>query len=127
MRIALAKTLVINPDLIIMDEPTNYLDIETILWLEEWLRNFKGSLFMTTHDRDFMNHVCKKTIEISHGKITTYSGNYDFYIKEREVRRTQLKAEYERQREMLSKEEEFIEKFKARASHAAQVQSREKA
>ena len=126
MRIALAKTLVINPDLIIMDEPTNYLDIETILWLEEWLRNFKGSLFMTTHDRDFMNHVCKKTIEISHGKITTYSGNYEFYMKEREVRRTQLKAEYERQREMLSKEEEFIEKFKARASHAAQVQSRVK-
>ncbi len=126
MRIALAKTLVINPDLIIMDEPTNYLDMETILWLEEWLRNFKGSLFMTTHDRDFMNHVCKKTIEISHGKITTYSGNYEFYMKEREVRRTQLRAEYERQREMLSKEEEFIEKFKARASHAAQVQSRVK-
>ena len=124
MRIALAKVLVISPNLIIMDEPTNYLDMETILWLEDWLKNFKGSVFMTTHDRDFMNHVCKKTIEIAHGKITTYSGNYNFYVKEREVRLTQLRAEYARQREMLSKEEEFIEKFKARASHAAQVQSR---
>ncbi|MDC0255856.1 ATP-binding cassette domain-containing protein [Bacteriovoracales bacterium] len=126
MRIALAKVLVTNPDLIIMDEPTNYLDMETILWLEEWLKNYKGSIFMTTHDRDFMNNVCKKIIEIAHGKITTYTGNYDFYTKEREVRLTQLKAEYARQREMLSKEEEFIEKFKARASHAAQVQSRVK-
>ncbi|MEE2743392.1 MAG: ABC-F family ATP-binding cassette domain-containing protein, partial [Bdellovibrionota bacterium] len=126
MRIALAKVLVISPDLIIMDEPTNYLDMETILWIEEWLKNYKGSIFMTTHDRDFMNNVCKKIIEINHGKITTYSGNYDFYTKEREVRLTQLKAEYARQREMLSKEEEFIEKFKARASHAAQVQSRVK-
>lgn len=126
MRIALAKVLVMNPDLIIMDEPTNYLDMETILWIEEWLKNFKGAIFMTTHDRDFMNNVCKKIIEISHGKMTTYSGNYDFYLQDKEVRMQQLKAEAARQQEMLSKEEEFIAKFKARASHAAQVQSRVK-
>lgn len=126
MRIALAKVLVISPDLIIMDEPTNYLDMETILWIEEWLRNYKGAVFMTTHDRDFMNNVVKKIVEIAHGKVTTYNGDYDFYEKEKEVRATQLRAEFNRQNEMLSKEEEFIAKFKARASHAAQVQSRVK-
>lgn len=124
MRIALAKVLVLNPDLILMDEPTNYLDMETILWLEEWLQNFKGAIFMTTHDRDFMNNVCKKTVEIAYKKITRYSGNYDFYVRERDIRLENLKAEASRQQEMLSKEEEFIAKFKARASHAAQVQSR---
>jgi ATP-binding cassette, subfamily F, member 3 len=126
MRIALAKVLVMNPDLILMDEPTNYLDMETILWLEEWLKNFKGAIFMTTHDRDFMNNVVKKIVELAGGKATTYSGNFDFYIKERSIRRDQLKAEFGRQQEMLSKEEEFIARFKARASHAAQVQSRVK-
>ncbi|MBP9674630.1 MAG: ABC-F family ATP-binding cassette domain-containing protein [Bacteriovoracaceae bacterium] len=126
MRIALAKVLVTTPDLILMDEPTNYLDMETILWLEEWIRNFKGAVFMTTHDRYFMNNIVKKVVELSHRKATTYSGNYDFYLKEKEVRLNQLRAEYNRQQEMLSKEEEFIAKFKARASHAAQVQSRMK-
>lgn len=126
MRIALARTLVTYPDLILMDEPTNYLDIETILWLEEWLKNFKGSVLMTTHDRDFMNNVVGKIIEVAGKKFTTYNGNYDFYLKEKDIRRTQLVAEFERQKEMLAKEEEFIAKFKARASHAAQVQSRVK-
>lgn len=126
MRIALAKVLVTVPDLIIMDEPTNYLDLETILWLEKWLQLFKGSVFMTTHDRDFMNNVAKKIVEIAHRKITVYSGDYDFYEKERDIRRVQLEAEHSRQRDMLAKEEDFIAKFKARASHAAQVQSRVK-
>ncbi len=126
MRIALAKVLVINPEMIIMDEPTNYLDMETILWLENWLKNYKGAIFMTTHDRDFMNNVCKKIIEIAHGKMTTYSGNYDWYLQERDIRLVQLKAQAQRQSDMLAKEEEFIAKFKARASHAAQVQSRVK-
>lgn len=126
MRIALARTLVTYPDLILMDEPTNYLDIETILWLEEWLKNFKGSVLMTTHDRDFMNNVAGKIIEVSSKKFTTYSGNYDFYLREKDIRRAQLVAEHERQKDMLAKEEEFIAKFKARASHAAQVQSRVK-
>lgn len=124
MRIALAKVLVIKPDLIIMDEPTNYLDLETILWLEEWLKNYEGAIFMTTHDRDFMNNICKKIVEIAHGKVTVFSGNYDYYLQEKEIRLDQLKAEHGRQQEMLAKEEQFIAKFKARASHAAQVQSR---
>ncbi len=126
MRIALAKVLVLSPDLIVMDEPTNYLDMETILWLENWLQTFSGAIFMTTHDRDFMNNVCKKIVDISNRKMTSYSGNYDFYLKEKKIRLDQLKAEFARQQEMLSKEEDFIAKFKARASHAAQVQSRVK-
>lgn len=126
MRIALAKILVLQPDLILMDEPTNYLDMETILWLEQWLQNYEGAIFMTTHDRYFMNNVCKKTVEVFNRKVTVYSGNYDYYLKERQVRLDQLKAEYSRQQAMLQKEEEFIAKFKARASHAAQVQSRVK-
>ncbi len=124
MRIALARVLVINPDLIIMDEPTNYLDMETILWLEEWLQNFSGAIFMTTHDRDFMNAVCKKTVEVANRRVTVYSGNYDFYEKEKVVRINQLKSELKKQQDNIAKDEEFIAKFKARASHAAQVQSR---
>jgi ATP-binding cassette subfamily F protein 3 len=126
MRIALARVLVIKPDLIVMDEPTNYLDMETILWLEEWLKTFDGAIFMTTHDRDFMNNICQKTVEIAHNQVTVYSGNYDFYEKEREVRLNQLRSEAKKQQDNIAKDEEFIARFKARASHAAQVQSRVK-
>jgi ATP-binding cassette, subfamily F, member 3 len=126
MRIALAKVLILLPDLILMDEPTNYLDMETILWLEAWLVNFKGAVLMTTHDRDFMNRVAKKIIEVSNGAVTTYSGNYDFYEQEKAVRRRQNESEFNRQQSKLKKEEDFIARFKARASHAAQVQSRVK-
>ena len=126
MRIALAKVLAQQPDFILMDEPTNYLDLESIVWLEDWLKNFKGAVFMTSHDRDFMNGLVKKIVEVNHKTITVYSGNYDFYEKEREIRREQLIASSERQQAMLQKEEEFIAKFAARASHAAQVQSRVK-
>lgn len=126
MRIALAKVLITEPDVILMDEPTNYLDMETILWLEGWLKNFKGALFMTSHDREFMNNVVKKIIEVSPSGVFTFGGNYDFYEKEKEVRKKQNEAEFARQQSMLKKEEEFIAKFKARASHAAQVQSRVK-
>ncbi len=126
MRIALAKVLILLPDLILMDEPTNYLDMETILWLEGWLKNFKGAILLTTHDRDFMNRVVKKVVEVAHGTITTFSGNYDFYEKEVALRIKHNEAEFQRQQSMLKKEEEFIARFKARASHAAQVQSRVK-
>ena len=87
MRIALAKVLAQRPEFILMDEPTNYLDLESIVWLESWLKNFKGAVFMTSHDRDFMNGIVKKIVEVNHKTITVYSGNYDYYIKEREIRR----------------------------------------
>lgn len=125
MRIALAKILTINPDVLLLDEPTNHLDIESILWLEEWLKNeFKGALLMTSHDRTFMNSIVSKIIEVANKTVTTYGGNYDFYLKEREIRRENLLASYRRQQEMLAKEEDFIARFAARVSHAAQVQSR---
>ena len=125
MRIALAKILTINPDVLLLDEPTNHLDIESILWLEEWLKNeFKGAVLMTSHDRTFMNSIVSRIVEVANKTVTTYSGNYDFYLREREIRREQLVASYRRQREMLAKEEDFIARFAARASHASQVQSR---
>jgi ATP-binding cassette, subfamily F, member 3 len=126
MRIALAKVLILNPDLILMDEPTNYLDMETIIWLEDWLLNFKGAFLMTTHDREFMNRIIKKVVEISNGKITSFSGDYDYYEREKAILLRNNEAEFSRQQSMLKKEEEFIARFKARASHAAQVQSRVK-
>ena len=126
MRIALAKILVLNPDVLLMDEPTNHLDLESIMWLEGWLRQFKGALLMTSHDREFMNRLVSKIIEVANKTITVYGGNYDFYEREKEIRREQLIAAAKRQDEMLAKEEEFIARFAARASHAAQVQSRVK-
>jgi ATP-binding cassette subfamily F protein 3 len=126
MRIALARILVLNPDILLMDEPTNHLDIESILWLEAWMRSYKGAMLMTSHDREFMNGIVSRIFEIGNRTLTVYSGNYDFYIKEREIRREQLFAAHKRQQDMLAKEEEFIARFAARASHAAQVQSRVK-
>lgn len=126
MRIALAKILTLQPDVLLMDEPTNHLDMESIVWLEEWLANFKGALLMTSHDRDFMNRLVGKIVEVAHKTITVYGGNYDFYERERDIRKEQLIASAKRQEEMLAKEEEFIARFAARASHAAQVQSRVK-
>jgi ATP-binding cassette subfamily F protein 3 len=127
MRIALAKILTLNPDVLLLDEPTNHLDMESIIWLEEWLATeFKGALLMTCHDRDFMNRIATRIVEVANRTITSYSGNYDFYLREREIRREQLLASYNRQQEMLAKEEEFIARFAARASHASQVQSRVK-
>ena len=127
MRIELAKILTLNPDVLLLDEPTNHLDVESIIWLEEWLTSdFKGALLMTCHDRDFMNRIVSRIIEVGNRTVTTYSGNYNFYLREREIRRDQLLASYRRQQEMLAKEEEFISRFAARPSHSAQVQSRAK-
>jgi ATP-binding cassette subfamily F protein 3 len=126
MRIALARILLLDPDVLLMDEPTNHLDLESILWLEEWLTSFKGDLVMTSHDREFMTRICSRTVEVDSGAITMYAGDYDFYVRERAMRREQLIASQKRQAAMLAKEEEFIARFGARASHAAQVQSRVK-
>jgi ATPase subunit of ABC transporter with duplicated ATPase domains len=126
MRVALARILLMRPDALLLDEPTNHLDIESIIWLEQFLRGFEGGLIMTSHDREFLNRLVTKIVEIDGGELITYSGNYDFYEQQREIAATQQEAQYARQQAMLAKEVAFIERFKARASHAAQVQSRVK-
>jgi ATPase subunit of ABC transporter with duplicated ATPase domains len=126
MRVALARILLMRPDVMLLDEPSNHLDLESIIWLEDFLKSYNGALLMTSHDREFMNRVVRKIIEIDGGALTTYGGDYDFYERQRSLNETQQQAQYERQRAMLAKEEAFIARFKARASHAAQVQSRVK-
>jgi ATPase subunit of ABC transporter with duplicated ATPase domains len=126
MRVALARILLMRPDAMLLDEPSNHLDLESIIWLEEFLRDYDGAILMTSHDREFMNRVVGKIIEIDGGELTTYSGNYDFYERERAISAAHQQAAFDRQQAMLRKEHAFIERFKARASHAAQVQSRVK-
>jgi ATPase subunit of ABC transporter with duplicated ATPase domains len=126
MRVALARILLMRPDALLLDEPTNHLDIESIIWLERFLHDFEGGLVITSHDREFLNRLVTKIVEIDGGELTTYSGNYDFYERQREIAAAHHEAQYARQQAMLAKEEAFIAKFKARASHAAQVQSRVK-
>ncbi len=124
MRVALAQILLAKPEVLLLDEPTNYLDLESILWLEQFLRDYAGTVVMTCHDREIMNRVVKKIIEIDGGEIRSYTGNYDFYEKARELEAARREAEYARQQAMLAKESRFIERFKAQAAKAAQVQSR---
>ncbi|HEY6462102.1 MAG TPA: ABC-F family ATP-binding cassette domain-containing protein, partial [Polyangiaceae bacterium] len=126
MRVALARILLMRPDALLLDEPTNHLDIESIIWLERFLHDFEGGLVITSHDREFLNRLVTKIVEIDGGELTTYSGDYDFYERQREIAAAHHEAQYARQQAMLAKEEAFIAKFKARASHAAQVQSRVK-
>jgi ATPase subunit of ABC transporter with duplicated ATPase domains len=126
MRVALARILLMRPDAMLLDEPSNHLDLESIIWLEEFLKSYDGAILMTSHDREFMNRVVSKVIEIDGGELTTYSGDYDFYERERAIADAHQQAQFDRQQAMLKKELAFIERFKARASHAAQVQSRVK-
>src|SRR5262245_40657236 len=126
MRVALARILLMRPDAMLLDEPSNHLDIESLIWLEQFLKGYEGALLMTSHDREFMNRIVGKVIEIDGGTLTAYSGNYEFYEQQRALTQAQQQAQFERQQAMLAKEIRFIERFKARASHAAQVQSRVK-
>jgi ATPase subunit of ABC transporter with duplicated ATPase domains len=126
MRVALGRILLMRPDVMLLDEPSNHLDLESLIWLEEFLKGYDGALLMTSHDRAFMNRIVNKIMEIDGGSLTTYSGNYEFYEQQRALNEQQQQAQFERQQAMLAKEIKFIERFKARASHAAQVQSRVK-
>ena len=126
MRVALARILLMRPDAMLLDEPSNHLDIESLIWLESFLKGYDGALFMTSHDREFMNRIVNKIVEIDGGALTTYAGDYEFYEQQRAQNEKQQQAQFERQQAMLAKEIKFIERFKARASHAAQVQSRVK-
>src|SRR5450432_2193451 len=126
MRVALGRILLMRPDAMLLDEPSNHLDIESIIWLEGFLKGYDGALLMTSHDREFLNRVVGKIIEIDGGVLTTFSGNYDFYEKQRAVNEAQVEAQHARQQAMLAKEMRFIERFKAQAAKAAQVQSRVK-
>jgi ATPase subunit of ABC transporter with duplicated ATPase domains len=126
MRVSIARVLLGQPDVLLLDEPTNHLDIESILWLEEFLRVSRAALLMTCHDRDFLNRVTTRLLDIDEGCLVEYGGNYDFYDRERAVRAAQQAAAYTRQQAMLKKEERFIERFERHAAKAAQVQSRVK-
>lgn len=126
MRVALARILLMRPDVMLLDEPSNHLDLESLIWLEEFLKTYDGALLMTSHDREFMNRIVSKIIEIDGGSLNSYSGDYGFYEQQRAQNEKQQQAQFERQQAMLAKEIKFIERFKARASHASQVQSRVK-
>ncbi|MGC8532612.1 MAG: ABC-F family ATP-binding cassette domain-containing protein [Acidiphilium sp.] len=126
MRVALARILLMRPDVMLLDEPSNHLDLESLIWLEQFLAGYDGALLMTSHDRAFMNRVVNKIIEIDGGSLTDYAGDYEFYEQQRALAEKQQQAQFDRQKAMLAKEISFIERFKARASHAAQVQSRVK-
>ncbi|OWV87812.1 glycosyl transferase family 1 [Rhizobium sp. R635] len=126
MRVALARILLMRPDVMLLDEPSNHLDLESLIWLEEFLKGYEGALLMTSHDREFMNRIVNKILEIDAGSLTSYSGDYEFYEQQRAQNEKQQQAQFERQQAMLAKEIKFIERFKARASHASQVQSRVK-
>ena len=127
MRVALARVLIGRPDVLLMDEPTNHLDIESIIWLEQFLKTYPGTVLMTSHDREFMNRIVSKIAEIDAGEIIAYSGDYDFYVRERAIRDVNAQAAFGRQQAMLAKEQRFIDRFRTHAAKAAQVQSRIKA
>jgi ATPase subunit of ABC transporter with duplicated ATPase domains len=126
MRVALARILLMRPDVMLLDEPSNHLDLESLIWLEQFLKDYEGALMMTSHDRAFMDRIVTKIVEIDGGTLTAYAGDYEFYMQQRALSEKQQQAQFDRQQAMLAKELKFIERFKARASHAAQVQSRVK-
>ncbi len=124
MRIALAKLLLANPSILLLDEPTNHLDIESLIWVENYLKAYQGAIVLVSHDRNFLDNITDRTIEISLGKATEYSGNYSFYKKEKQIRKEMLENQYDNQQNYLKQQERFIERFRYKATKARAVQSR---
>lgn len=127
MRVMLAKLLLENPSLLMLDEPTNHLDLPSIEWVENYLRNYPGAVIVVSHDRQFLDNVITKTIEVANRQLNTYEGNYSFYLKEKEMREEIQQNAFENQQQKIRQTERFIERFRAKASKAKQVQSRVKA
>lgn len=124
MRISLAKLLLNNPSILLLDEPTNHLDIESLIWVENYLKAYQGAIVMVSHDRSFLDNITERTVEISLGNVTEYSGNYSFYKREREVRKELLENQFNNQQSYLRQQEKFIERFRYKATKSRQVQSR---
>jgi ATP-binding cassette subfamily F protein 3 len=127
MRVMLAKLLLEKPSLLMLDEPTNHLDLPSIEWVENYLRNYEGAVMVVSHDRYFLDNVTTKTVEVTQGQLITYEGNYSFYLEEKELRKEIQNGAYENQQAKIRQTERFIERFKAKATKARQVQSRVKA
>ena len=126
MRVMLAKLLLQNPDLLMLDEPTNHLDLPTIEWLEEYLRSYEGSVIVVSHDREFLDRMVNKIVEVSLQKVTEYPGNYSNYLDAKSLRTEQHQREYENQQQFIKQQEALINRFKAKASKASMAQSRVK-
>ena len=126
MRVGMAKVLLGNNDVLLLDEPTNHLDIESILWLEQFLQQTKAAVLMTCHDRDFMNRIVDRIIDVDNGQFVSYTGDYDYMEREQKVRALQLEAQFERQQAMIAKMQRFIDRFGTHVAKAAQAQSKAK-
>lgn len=124
MRIALSKLLLNNPSVLLLDEPTNHLDFDSLIWLEDYLKTYNGSYLIISHDKDFLNNLTEKIIEISLGNVTIFPGNYNKYLGEKELRKRQTESQYKNQQKYLKQQEKFIERFRYKATKAAAVQSR---
>ena len=124
MRVLLAKMLLMAPDILLLDEPTNHLDLPSIQWLENYLKSFSGTVLIVSHDRYFLDRMIEKTLEISHRKLNVYAGNYTFYEKEKEQRRQLQQQAYENQQKHIQHQEQYINRFKAKATKARQAQSK---
>src|SRR5688572_1459 len=127
MRVMLAKLLLEKPSMLMLDEPTNHLDLPSIEWVENYLRNYEGAVMVVSHDRTFLDNVATKTVEVTQSQLVTYEGNYSFYLEEKELREEIQQNAYENQQQKIRQTERFIERFKAKATKARQVQSRVKA
>ena len=126
MRVMLAKLLLEKPSLLMLDEPTNHLDLPSIEWVENYLRTYEGSVVVVSHDREFLNNTVKKTVEVANSELTLYEGNFDFYLKEKELRAEVQNNAFANQQQQIKQTEKFIERFRSKATKARQVQSKVK-